>query len=140
MSEKNIKSTKSPQKTQANDASTIEAAPKPAGLSVSKPKKLLDQVSEALRTKHYAYRTEETYIDWIKRYILFHKKRHPKDMGEKEIHEFITYLATERKVATSTQNQALSAILFLYRTVLQKEIILRPNLSTHPAPNACLPC
>jgi integron integrase len=93
-----------------------------------KPKKLLEQVSEALRTKHYAYRTEQTYVDWIKRYILFHKKRHPKDMGVNEIREFISHLATERKVATSTQNQALSAILFLYRTVLQKEIILPPEL------------
>jgi site-specific recombinase XerC len=63
--------------------------------AVSKPKKLLDQVSEALRTKHYAYRTEETYVDWIKRYILFHKKRHPKDMGAEEIREFIAYLATQ---------------------------------------------
>jgi integron integrase len=93
-----------------------------------KPKKLLEQVSEALRTKHYAYRTEQTYLDWIKRYILFHKKRHPKDMGAEQIREFISHLATERKVATSTQNQALSAILFLYRTVLQKEIILPPEL------------
>jgi integron integrase len=104
---------------------------KPDGLTsvaVSKPKKLLEQVSEALRTKHYAYRTEETYLDWIKRYILFHKKRHPKDMDANEIREFIAYLATERKVATSTQNQALSAILFLYRTVLQKEITLPPDL------------
>ena len=128
MSEKDTNLTKNPQKTQPDNGLIEEAAPKPIGISVSKPKKLLDQVSEALRTKHYAYRTEETYVDWIKRYILFHKKRHPKDMGEEEIREFIAYLATERKVATSTQNQALSAILFLYRTVLQKEIILPPEL------------
>jgi integron integrase len=121
MPEKIISSPKKPQETQP----TVS---KPVGLSVSKPKKLLDQVSEALRTKHYAYRTEETYVDWIKRYILFHKKRHPKDMDASEIREFIAYLATERKVATSTQNQALSAILFLYRTVLEKEIILSPEL------------
>ena len=95
---------------------------------MTEPKKLLDQVSEALRTKHYAYRTEKTYVDWIKRYIIFHKKRHPKDMGVNEIREFIAYLATERKVATSTQNQALSANLFLYRTVLEIEIILPPGL------------
>ena len=94
----------------------------------AKPKKLIDQVSEALRIKHYAYRTEQTYVDWIKRYIIFHKKRHPKDMGADEIREFIAYLATERKVAASTQNQALSAILFLYRFVLQQEIILPPDL------------
>jgi integron integrase len=104
----------------------------------AKPKKLLDQVSEALRAKHYAYRTELTYIDWIKRYIIFHKKRHPKDMGTNEIREFIVYLATERKVAASTQNQALSAILFLYRTVLQKEIILPPEL-VHPSRPRRLP-
>ena len=101
----------------------------PDSLSLPKPKKLLDQVSDVLRTKHYSYRTEQTYKDWIKRYILFHNKRHPNQMGEKEIREFITYLAVERKVATSTQNQALSAILFLYRMVLQKEITLPPDLS-----------
>lgn len=104
-------------------------------VAVSKPKKLLDQVSEALRTKHYAYRTEQTYVDWIKRYIIFHKKRHPKDMDAEEIREFIAYLAAERKVATSTQNQALSAILFLYRTVLVKEIILPPDLVNPSRPN-----
>jgi len=93
-----------------------------------KPKKLLDQVSEALRTKHYSYRTEQTYIDWIKRYIIFHKKQHPKDLGVDEIRAFIAYLATDRKVATSTQNQALSSILFLYRTVLEQEINLSPDL------------
>jgi len=90
-------------------------------MSESKPKKLLEQVSEALHLKHYAYRTEQTYVDWIKRYILFHKKRHPNEMGPEEIREFIAYLATERKVATSTQNQALSAILFLYRAVVSSQ-------------------
>jgi len=93
-----------------------------------KPKKLLEQVQDALRTKHYSYRTEQTYIDWIKRYILFHQKQHPKDLGVEQIRAFIAHLATERKVATSTQNQALSAILFLYRTVLGQEISLSPDL------------
>ena len=92
------------------------------------PKKLLDVVRDVLRTKHYSYRTEQTYVDWIKRYILFHQKRRPKDMGAEEIQAFITHLATERKVTASTQNQALSAILFLYRIVLQKEINLPPEL------------
>jgi integron integrase len=92
------------------------------------PKKLLDQVSDALRTRHYSYRTEQTYIDWIKRFIFFHNKRHPNEMGENEIRAFITYLAVERKVAIATQNQALSAILFLYRVVLQKEITLPTSL------------
>ncbi|WP_169239617.1 integron integrase [Candidatus Roseilinea sp. NK_OTU-006] len=86
------------------------------------PRKLLDQVSDAIRTKHYSYRTEQTYKDWIKRFILFHHKRHPKDMGAPEIQAFITHLAVEKNVSASTQNQALSAILFLYRHVLQMEM------------------
>ena len=99
-----------------------------------KPKKLLDQVRDALRTKHYSYRTEQTYLDWIKRYILFHKKRHPERMGEDEIRTFLTYLAVERKFAASTQNQALSALLFLYRVVLQREITLHPDISNISRP------
>ena len=94
----------------------------------------MDQVGDALRTKHYSYRTEQTYKDWIKRYILYHDKRHPKDMGEQEIRAFIAHLAADRKVATSTSNQALSAILFLYRTVLQKDIQLPPDLSNPSRP------
>jgi integrase len=85
-------------------------------------KKLLEQVKDILRAKHYSPRTEETYVDWIKRYILFHEKRHPKEMGEKEIQEFITHLATQANLAASSQNQALSAIIFLYRHVLRLEI------------------
>jgi integron integrase len=86
------------------------------------PKKLLEQLSDALRRRHYSYRTEETYIEWVRRYILFHQKRHPETMGVEEIQAFITHLATDRNVAASTQNQALSAVLFLYREVLHKEI------------------
>jgi integron integrase len=82
----------------------------------------MDQVSDAIRTKHYSYRTEQTYKDWIKRYILFHGKRHPKDMGAPEIQAFITHLAVEKNVAASTQNQALSAVIFLYRHVLRIEV------------------
>jgi site-specific recombinase XerD len=92
------------------------------------PKKLLDQVRDVLRIKHYSYRTEQTYVDWIKRYIIFHKKRHPKEMGAPEIEAFLAYLAQERHVAASTQNQALSALLFLYKNVLQQEIAALPNL------------
>ena len=95
-----------------------------------KPKKLLDQVRDAIRLKHYAYRTEQTYIDWVRRYILFHNKTHPKDMGENEVQEFLTYLASERKVSASTQNQALSALIFLYRNVLHKELDLPTRLIT----------
>lgn len=87
-----------------------------------KPKKLLDQVRDAIRRKHYAYRTEETYVSWIRQYILFHNKRHPQEMGAAEIEAFLTYLAQERHVSASTQNQALSAILFLYREVLHISI------------------
>jgi integron integrase len=85
-------------------------------------KKLLDQVRDAIRLKHYSIRTEESYVDWIKRYILFHKKRHPKDMGPAEVEAFLTHLAVEGNVAASTQNQALSALLFLYREVLHQEL------------------
>jgi integron integrase len=87
-----------------------------------KPKKLLDQVREAMRFKHYAYRTEETYVQWIRRYILFHGKRHPKDMGRPEIEAFLTDLAVNQQVAASNQNQALSAVLFLYHQILGLEI------------------
>ena len=72
--------------------------------------------------KHYSIRTEETYVDWIKRFIFFHNKRHPLEMGEVEIGAFLTHLAVERKVAASTQNQALSALLFLYGQVLEKKL------------------
>jgi integron integrase len=85
-------------------------------------KKLLDQTRDALRVKHYSYRTEQTYLDWIRRYILFHGKRHPAEMGASEIQQFILHLASEKNVAASTQNQALSAVLFLYREVLQTEV------------------
>lgn len=84
--------------------------------------KLLDQVREQLRLKHYSYRTEETYIHWMKRYILFHNKRHPLEMGDTEIRAFLIHLAEKEQVAASTQNQAFSAILFLYRHVLHKEL------------------
>ena len=87
-----------------------------------RPRKLLEQVSDLLRVKHYSYRTEQTYIQWIRRYILFHNKTHPKDMGSSEIEAFLTHLAVQEQVAASTQNQALSAILFLYREVLRQEL------------------
>lgn len=85
----------------------------------AKPRKLLDQVRDVMRTKHYAYRTEETYVQWIRRFILFHNKRHPKDMAEPEVEAFLTHLAVNNHVAASTQNQALCALLFLYRYVLK---------------------
>jgi len=84
--------------------------------------KLLDQVRQKIRIKHYSIRTEQAYVDWIRRYILYHQKRHPQNMGKPEIEQFLTHLAVERNVAASTQNQALSAILFLYKEVLQQDI------------------
>jgi len=82
--------------------------------------RLLDQMREVLRLKHLSFRTEEAYIGWVKRFILFHDKRHPKDMGATEIRAFLSYLATHEHVAASTQNGALNALLFLYRSVLQQ--------------------
>ena len=81
------------------------------------PPRLLDQVRNRLRTKHYGIRTEEAYANWIKCYILFHGKRHPREMGEKEIVDFLTHLAVRGEVAASTQNQALCALIFLYREI-----------------------
>ncbi|MFS8887928.1 integron integrase, partial [Synechococcus sp. R55.1] len=91
---------------------------------IPRPRKLLEQVSDALRVKHYSYQTEKSYLLWIRRFILFHNKRHPKEMGGEEINAFLTHLAVEGKVAASTQNQALSALLFLYREVLHLELDL----------------
>ena len=87
--------------------------------SEQRPKKLLDRVRDILRLKHYSIRTEEAYVGWITRYILFHGKRHPKDMGVPEIEGFLSHLAVEGNVSASTQNQAFNAILFLYRQVLE---------------------
>ena len=83
-----------------------------------KDRKLLDQVRDLIRIKHYSPRTEKTYVQWMRRYILFHNKRHPVEMGQVEIEAYLSYLAQVRRVAASTQNQALNAILFLYREVL----------------------
>jgi integron integrase len=87
-----------------------------------KKPKLLDQVRQVIRIKHYSLRTEESYISWIKRFIFFHNKKHPNEMGEREIGQFITHLANNGKVSASTQNQALCAIIFLYKNVLQKDL------------------
>jgi integron integrase len=80
--------------------------------------KLLDQVRDKIRVKHYSIRTETQYIHWIKRFILYHNKRHPREMGAKEVESFLTHLATAGGVSAATQNQALSALLFLYREIL----------------------
>jgi len=82
---------------------------------MAEPPKLLERVRMAVRVRHYSIRTEEAYVMWSKRYILFHGKKHPSAMGADEINAFLTHLAVERNASASTQNQALSAILFLYR-------------------------
>jgi integron integrase len=84
--------------------------------------KLLDQVRRAIRRRHYSDRTEKAYVHWIKRFIFFHNKRHPAEMAESEIAQFLSSLATEGRVSASTQNQALNALLFLYNDVLNKRI------------------
>jgi integron integrase len=89
--------------------------------SQGKPK-LLDRVRQAIRLRHYSRRTEEVYVDWVKRFILFHGKRHPEEMGAAEVKMFLSYLATDKQVAASTQNQAFSALLFLYKAVLEQEL------------------
>jgi integron integrase len=87
----------------------------------AKPR-LLDQVREVIRRLHYSIRTEQAYVDWIRRFILFHGKRHPAEMGAAEVEAFLSHLAVKANVASSTQNQALNAIVFLYRHVLKKEL------------------
>jgi integrase-like protein len=90
-------------------------------LSAQKPK-LLDQVWAAIRLRHYSLRTEEAYVHWIRRFIFFHNTRHPLEMGEQEITHFLSALATEGHVSASTQNQALCALLFLYRQVFDRQV------------------
>jgi integron integrase len=98
--------------------------------------RLLDRVRLAVRTRHYSLRTEEAYVAWVRRFVLFHGKRHPCEMGEKEINAFLSDLAVRHRVSASTQNQALAAILFLYRHVLEKPLpapegVVRAKRSRH---------
>ena len=90
--------------------------------------KLLDRVRWQLRVKHHLIRTEQAYVDWIRRFILFHHKRHPNEMGEPEITQFLTHLAVQKNVAASTQNQAFAALLFLYQQVLQRKLGFMDNI------------
>ena len=83
---------------------------------------LLDQLRDRIRLKHYSIRTEKAYLDWNRRFILFHNKKHPRTMGTQQVEQFLTYLAVNGRVASSTQNQALSAILFMYKEVLGIEL------------------
>jgi integron integrase len=99
-----------------------------------KPQKLLTQVRNQIRLLHYSIRTEDTYIAWIKRYIYFHNKRHPLAMGKPEVEAFLTHLAVERQVASSTQSQAKAAILFLYQKVLEQELPWLTDIVTAKQP------
>ena len=105
------------------DSLEPEAGVGPEELEESAPKpRLLDRVRQAIQTRHYSPRTEKAYVHWIKRFIFFHNTRHPDTMGEREIAAFLTHLANRAKVSASTQNQALCAVLFLYRHVLRREL------------------
>ena len=97
-------------------------SPGVAPASSDRPPKLLDQLRERIRLKHYSRRTEQAYVQWVRRYIYFHGKRHPAEMGKAEVESFLTTLAVERNVTASTQSQALSALLFLYREVLHLDL------------------
>ncbi|MDP3744439.1 MAG: integron integrase [Methylotenera sp.] len=102
--------------------------------TVNAEPKLLDQVVVRIRVKHYSRRTEQAYVDWIKRYIFHHGKRHPKEMGSVEVEGFLSYLAVSRNVSASTQNQAKSALLFLYKEVLGVELPWLDNVTQAKAP------
>jgi integrase len=99
----------------------------------NKPR-LLDRVREQTWVRHYSIRTEQAYTGWIRRFILFHRKRHPADMGAPEVERFLTHLAVVREVSASTQNQALNAILFLYREVLHIELPWLDNVTRAQRP------
>src|SRR5437763_17032680 len=87
--------------------------------SEPKPQQLLDRVRSDIRLRHYSPRTEEAYVGWIRRFVIFHRKRHPREMGDAEVRQFLTELAEKQNVSASTQNQALNALVLLYRQVLQ---------------------
>jgi len=97
-------------------------SPDVAPASSDRPPKLLDQLRERIRLKHYSKRTEQAYVQWVRRYIYFHGKRHPAELGKAEVESFLTTLAVERNVSASTRLQALSALLFLYREVLHLDL------------------
>lgn len=110
--------------------------PRPSGpLDQGKPEpRLLDQLRAAVRSRHYSIRTEDTYVQWARRFIVYHDKRHPREMGPVEVQAFLSHLAVDRTVAASTQNQAKSALLFLYRVVLGIELPWLDEIVTAKAP------
>jgi integron integrase len=106
----------------------------PSNSISGQPPKLLDQVRDKIRLKHYSIRTEQAYTDWIKRYILHFGKRHPREMGAPEVEQFLTHLAVNGRVSASTQNQARCALLFLYKEVLAVELPWLDNVEQAKAP------
>jgi integrase len=101
---------------------------------MASPPGLLAVAREKMRTRHLALRTEHAYLQWLRRYLVFHGRRHPRDLGAPEVEQFLTHLAVHRKVSAATQNQALQALLFLYHHVLQIELPWLDNLTraSHP--------
>jgi site-specific recombinase XerD len=99
-----------------------------------KPPELMVQIRDQIRVLHYSIRTEDAYIGWVKRFIYFHNKRHPLEMGKSEVEAFLTHLAVERRVSSSTQSQAKSAILFLYQKVLCQELPWLTDIVTAKQP------
>lgn len=111
--------------------------------------KLEDQLRDTMRFKHLSLKTEESYVGWYRRFVLWHDKRHPSEMGAAEVEAFLTHLAVERKLAAASQNQALNALVFLYREVLRVELAgvdaqrakhtkRLPTVLTRTPPPACL--
>jgi hypothetical protein len=104
----------------------------------TKPPRLLDQVRAAIRMKHYSQRTEEAYVHWTRHFILFHGKRHLVEMGEPDVGQFLKHLALNKRVAASTQNQALNALLFLYSNVLKNRLANCPTSFGQRGQSDCL--
>ena len=107
-------------------------------MPVFKSTRLLDQLREQIRYLHYSLRTEEAYVYWVKKFIRFHQMRHPHDMGQREVESFLTMMAVERKVSTSTHRQALSALLFLYQKVFGVALPWMDELA-RPVPKKRIP-
>ena len=106
----------------SSDAHFLRTASQPPSPAAPQPPKLLNRLRDHLRTRHYSIRTETAYVDWARRFILFHGKRHPLEMGGAEVEAFLTHLAVDRQVSASTQNQAKAAILYLYKQVLDVDL------------------
>ena len=98
------------------------------------PSPFLESIRHVLRTKHYSIQTEKAYLTWVKRFILYHNKRHPEDMGEQEVSQFLSYLAVKREVTASTQNLALCSIVFMYKHIFARELTLLDDTVRAKAP------